>query len=295
MILSIRGIGSVYTVCSRRVYPDRRRVSATTLTDRTAPAISAAADPGAEGVSEFQQTGLPDAVLAEINRTLDWRAGTLLPDGRMIGKTFAHKRPAPQPIPDHRITLLDRMWPLAGRSVLEVGCFEGIHTLGLMRYGANVTAIDVRPVNVIKTLTRVSLHGASVKAFVQDASALNGAVGTFDLIFHFGVLYHMMDPVEHLAALGEISDRLFLDTHIAADKVVRGEYRVDGDDYDFDWRGESGWKDPFSGTAPKSRQLTMESLHKALEKAGFAHRQVLQERAERNGPRVLVFASKQAI
>lgn len=236
-----------------------------------------------------------DKVLAEINDLLDWRAGAVMPDGRLLGKMFAHKRSSPQPIPDKRITLLNERLPLKGRKVLEVGCFEGIHTLGLMHYDADVTGIDVRPINVIKTLTRVSMHGKSVKAFVHDASEISRTFGQFEIVFHFGVLYHMMNPVEHLNALGGITDALYLDTHIAGEKVIRGQYLVDGENFDFDLRGEAGWADPFSGTAPKSRQLTLESLQRALLRAGFANCEVLQERAERNGPRVLILAQKNPI
>jgi tRNA (mo5U34)-methyltransferase len=236
-----------------------------------------------------------NAALREINGLLDWRAATLLPDGRMVGRTFARKRAKQQAIPDHRIALLDQMMPLSGRRVLEIGCFEGIHTLGLMHYGADVTAIDVRPINVIKTLTRASMHGFSVRAFVGDAADLSRITGHFDLVFHFGVLYHMMNPVEHLASLSAISDALFVDTHIAGDRIVRGAYCVDGEHYDFDWRDEAGWSDPFSGTGARSRQLTMECLDRALVRAGFLHRRLVQRRAERNGPRVLLLASKHAI
>ena len=246
-------------------------------------------------MSTERHVDLSDAILAEINDLLDWRAGALLPDGRVLGKMFAHKRSMPQPIPDKRITLLNERMPLKGRKVLEVGCFEGIHTLGLMHYGADVTGIDVRPINVIKTLTRVSMHGSSVRAFVHDAATLSKSFGQFDIVFHFGVLYHMMNPVEHLQALGGLTDFLFLDTHIAGDKVIKGQYVVDDQSFDFDLRGEAGWADPFSGTAPRSRQLTLESLHRALARAGFSHREVLQERAERNGPRVLVLAGKSSL
>ena len=235
-----------------------------------------------------------DEVLAEINDMLDWRAGAFLPDGRVLGKMFAHKRSKPQPIPDKRISLLNQRVPLHGKRVLEIGCFEGIHTLGLMHYGADVTGIDVRPVNVAKTLMRVAMHGFSVKAFVHDAATLSLAFGRFDLIFHFGVLYHMMNPVEHLAAIAGVSDILFLDTHVAGGKVIRGQYLVDGEEFDYDLRGEAGWGDPFSGTAGLSRQLTLESLDRALARAGFSRREVVQERAERNGPRVLILATKKS-
>jgi tRNA (mo5U34)-methyltransferase len=144
----------------------------------------------------------------------------------------------------------------------------------------------------VKTLTRLSMHGAHAKVFIQDCAEVDKSFGTFDVVFHFGVLYHMMNPVEHLLNLGQVAPVLYLDTHIAGPKLVTGEYSVNGEAFDFDWRGEGGWREPFSGVAPKSRQLTLDGLNKALEMAGYTDRQLLQERAERNGPRILMLARK---
>ncbi|RYG30529.1 MAG: class I SAM-dependent methyltransferase, partial [Burkholderiales bacterium] len=233
-----------------------------------------------------------DERLAEINDLLDWRAGALMPDGRLLGKMYKHKRSQPQPIPDKRINLLNEQFPLKDRKVLEIGCFEGIHSLGLMHHGADVTGIDVRPINVIKTLTRVSMHGKAIKAFVHDASEISSGLGRFDLIFHFGVLYHMNNPVEHLGALAGVADYLYLDTHVAGEKIIKGKYIVDGESYDYDLRGEAGWDDPFSGTAPSSKQLTLESLRRALGRAGYSHVEVLQERASQRLKRKLFRAGR---
>jgi tRNA (mo5U34)-methyltransferase len=97
---------------------------------------------------------ISDEILAEFQELLDWRAAAPLPDGRLLGRTHEGKREKIQPIPDKRITLLNQLIPLEGRTVLEIGCFEGIHTMGLLQYGPHVTALDLRPVNVLKTIAR---------------------------------------------------------------------------------------------------------------------------------------------
>lgn len=106
---------------------------------------------------------LKDEDLAEFNRLLPWHAGTQLADGRIMGSLEARpgKREAIQPIPDKRITRLDDILNLDGKQVLEIGCFEGIHTIGLCSYGAKVTAVDLRPINVIKTAVRLAAYGYS--------------------------------------------------------------------------------------------------------------------------------------
>lgn len=236
-----------------------------------------------------------DADLAEINTLLDWHAGTLLPDGRLLGRFTPDKRPEPGRIPDRRIRLLNSMIPLKGKRVLEVGCFEGIHTIGLRRHGAKVTAIDVRPQNVIKTMTRLSWHGMSANVRQFDAERITPDFPAFDIVFHFGVLYHMMRPVEHLHNVAPICDYLYLDTHIAQDETEVVSFSVGGENYRGAKHGEGGWGSPFSGKDAEALWLTRASLMQALERAGFAHAQVLQERDERSGPRLLLLAARRPL
>src|SRR5678816_860019 len=138
----------------------------------------------------FLKLEVPSALVSEVNGMLDWHAGTVL-DGRILGRlgVRAGKRTEPGAVPDRRIVNLHELINLTGKSVLEVGCFEGIHTLGLRLYCQDVTAVDIRPSNVVKTLTRLSMHGSNAKVFVADVEALPDQFGTFDLIFHCGVLY----------------------------------------------------------------------------------------------------------
>jgi 2-polyprenyl-3-methyl-5-hydroxy-6-metoxy-1,4-benzoquinol methylase len=251
---------------------------------------------------EFGQYPLPfiklditDANIAEVNKMLDWHAGTVL-KGQILGRlgVKANKRAEPQIIPDYRIVKLNELLGLKGKSVLEVGCFEGIHTLGLRLFCEDVTAIDIRPSNVIKTLARLSLSGSYAKVFVADVEQLPEKFGTFDLIFHCGVLYHLMSPVEQIFALAPMCKQLFLDTHIARDEKSLVEKKHGDFSYKGAFHDEGGWVDPFSGKDPKAFWLTQDSLVKALERAGFASVKILETREERNGPRLAILASRSA-
>jgi SAM-dependent methyltransferase len=250
------------------------------------------ADPEAP-LNAFRKIGLSDRDLEEVNQMLDWHAGTLL-EGRLLGRLGVRpgKRTEPGPVPDPRIVTLDRLINLRDKAILEVGCFEGIHTLGLRMFAESVTAVDVRPVNVVKTLARLSFHGAWAKVFVADVEKLDPSFGTFDVVFHCGVLYHLMSPVEHLLTVGRMCRHLFLDTHVARDERRMESFRSDDFSYVGAYHDEGGWVDPFSGTGRYGLWLTSDSLKGALQQAGFRETRIIEEREERNGPRLALLASR---
>jgi tRNA (mo5U34)-methyltransferase len=232
------------------------------------------------------------AALKDFHVLLDWQAAAPLPDGRILGRANWLKRAFVNAIPDKRIVLLNKLLPLRDRSVLEIGCFEGIHTMGLLQHTDNVTAVDLRPVNVLKTLARLSLSGYSAPVFVANCEELDESFGRFDVVFHFGVLYHLMRPVQHLKMLSRLADTIYLDTHFAPEKKANLSVEVDGETYAYAQVNEKGWLDPFSGADPTSIHLSYESLRRAVVAAGFTNTCLLNYRAERNGPRILMFASR---
>lgn len=230
---------------------------------------------------------LSDQALADYNEALPWFSGTVLPDGRILGKVGAraNKRDTVQVVPDKRIVRLDEAVDLSDKSVLEIGCFEGIHTLGLCLYCPDVTAIDVRPLNVIKTLTRLSAYGRSAKVYPLDIEGPLGALPHFDVVFHCGVLYHLENPVSHLLSILGFCDAIYLDTHVAevgrnADVLVH-----EGRTYHGYRHTEGGWLDPFSGRASAAFWLLPADIERLLIEQGFSC-ETWSERAERNGARV---------
>lgn len=237
---------------------------------------------------------ISDQSLQELNAALPWHAGTLLEDGRLVGRLDArpHKRDDVQPIPDKRIRRLDQELSLAGKSVLEVGCFEGIHTLGLRHFDADVTAVDIRPMNVLKTLARLSAHGESARVFVLDVEEAT-TLAHFDVVFHCGVLYHLEDPVTHLRNLLPACDAIYLDTHVAGEGRDGDTMVVDGETFRGYRHQEGGWNDPFSGRGASAFWLTLQDLQALLEAQGFAC-ETWSERAERNGARVGLMARRRA-
>jgi len=112
---------------------------------------------------------LTDDELREVNRLLPWSCFTADSSGRRFGRrAWAGKREVPQAIPDPRIVQLNEKFGLSDKHVLEVGCFEGVHTIGLAMFARHVTAVDSRIENVVKTMVRCGFFGYSTQVFKCD-------------------------------------------------------------------------------------------------------------------------------
>ena len=239
---------------------------------------------------------LGDDDLERLNGLLPWRCFTLDANGRRFGSpTSDVKRNSPQRIPDRRIVELDRRLPLAGLHVLEVGCFEGIHSIALAQRAAHVTAIDSRIENVVKTMVRTWSFGLHVDCFKCDVESATdfALVPEADVVHHVGVLYHLQDPVGHLQVLLARTRRmLMLDTHVAPEADAPSSYEVNGKDYRYRRFREGGRDDAFSGMYDHAKWLPLTVLEGVLSEAGFGRIDVAEQRDERNGPRVLIFAQR---
>jgi SAM-dependent methyltransferase len=239
---------------------------------------------------------LPDEDLLLLNQLLPWHAFVADGHGRRFGGiAWGGKRTEPQVIPDRRIAMLDDRFALAGKTVLEIGCFEGIHTIGLCRTGAKVIAIDSRIENVAKTLVRSALFDCWPRAYVQDIerTPTDETLLAADVAHHVGVLYHLQDPVAHLVDLGRyVKDGIMLDTHVARSEQINAEYQSQGRTWPYFRYGEFGRADPFSGMYDHAKWLSLDDLKALLALAGFPEIEVAERRDERNGLRVLVFARR---
>ena len=244
-----------------------------------------------------QMIALTDRELQDFQEAVDWKTGMQLPDGRVLG--IDGKRGKLTIGIDPRVELFEQMFESADKRVLEVGCCEGIHTVQLARVCQHVTALEVRPKNIVGTLVRAFVHDTdNVKVKLADARDLNGDDEQFDAVFHVGVLYHLMDPVEHLCKLGELADRLLLDTHVCLDDTTfeRSDETYNGKTYrSYVYGSEAGWRDMFSGLEPESRWLHVDALQEALRDAGFDDVNLIEQRIERNGPRVTIIAQRSAV
>ena len=271
-----------------------RRLAGRAKSPAAQPLPAAGFPPGAPAGYVEQ---LDDDELALVNDLLPWRCFTVDSRGRRLGdRAWTGKRDAPQVVPDWRVAVADeRFGGLADKSILEVGCFEGVHTIALCRAAREVTAIDAHLVNVVKTVVRCNLYGHRPTVYPANVEAWPDDPGlAFDVVFHVGVLYHLHDPVAHVARLGRVARvGLLLDTHVATDAQATETMSVDGRDIPYHRYAERVGSDSvFAGMDPESRWLRLEDLMSLLEEAGFATVDVVDRREERNGHRVTLVATK---
>jgi hypothetical protein len=239
---------------------------------------------------------LKEEELQRLNDLLPWSCFVVDAQGRAFGKAWSVlKRSKPQKIPDFRIVELNRRFPLAERDVLEIGCFEGIHTVALARLARRVMAADSRIENVVKTIVRTAILGQ--RPFVFPWNVEEGLVRDIDIscdvLHHIGVLYHLVDPVRHLReVLPFVREVVLLDTHIASEEATLDSYVSGSDRFQYQRYKEGGREVPFAGMADHAKWLCQEDLLRVLCEAGFRNIDVAERRQERNGPRVLIFASR---
>lgn len=242
---------------------------------------------------------LSDQELEYLNELLPWASFIEDSRGRRFGRAYSEKkRNKPQSIPDRRITLLNHRYDLSDKSVLELGCFEGNHTVALAGFAKKVIGVDARIENVIKTLVRLWACGLeknsdlflwNVEKEPEDASRLE-----CDILHHVGVLYHLMDPVCHLDfLLPRVRKAVMLDTHVATRENATKRYESEGRIFCYRESGEPGGREvPFSGIYDHAKWLLEEDLEKILKENGFSKVEVEERRDERNGLRVLIFAER---
>lgn len=77
------------------------------------------------------------------------------------------------------------------KKLLEIGCGAGTDLLEFAKRGAKCYAVDLTPKHIELTKKLFRHNGLSVKAQIQDATALKFKERSFDVIYSHGVLHHI--------------------------------------------------------------------------------------------------------
>ena len=124
--------------------------------------------------------------------------------------------------------LKNEITPLAGRTVLDVGCGCGYHLWRMLGAGATL-AIGIDPTALF------SMQFAAIKRYLPAAPAfilpvgietMPGDMGCFDTVFSMGILYHRRSPIDHLLELKALLQRggeLVLDTLVLDTPQARND------------------------------------------------------------------------
>jgi SAM-dependent methyltransferase len=96
--------------------------------------------------------------------------------------------------------------PLGNRTVLEVGAGVGRLTGFFIDRGCSVVATEARSENVAELRRRLP----TVDAREADVEESLESLGQFDVVFCYGVLYHLESPLRALRHLADVCDDLLL-------------------------------------------------------------------------------------
>jgi len=97
--------------------------------------------------------------------------------------------------------------PVSGTPVLEVGAGSGRDTLGLVRAGATGVVLDYSPASLAIVQRLAREQGLPVHLVRADALAMPFRDGTFQVVFHQGLLEHFRDPMPLLRENARVTRR----------------------------------------------------------------------------------------
>jgi 2-polyprenyl-6-hydroxyphenyl methylase/3-demethylubiquinone-9 3-methyltransferase len=89
--------------------------------------------------------------------------------------------------------------PLAGKTVLDVGCGAGLLCEPLARLGATVTGLDAAPENIAAAQVHAAPSGLAIEYRTGSVEDLAGE--TFDLVTSLEVIEHVSDPAGFVRGL----------------------------------------------------------------------------------------------
>lgn len=96
-----------------------------------------------------------------------------------------------------KLALAARHLPGLQGPILDIGCNSGFNSLRLAKEGVEVVGIDVLDRHVAAAKMLASVAGLKVEFLKADAEAFMRP-SAFQVVLHFGTLYHLPNPVRAL-------------------------------------------------------------------------------------------------
>lgn len=128
------------------------------------------------------------------------------------------------PVVDTRVPWADGVIPggIRGKSILELGPFEGYHTAMFQEFGArSVTSVEASRTAYLKCLVVKQVMGLDAEILYGDVPAFLAALHEdFDVVWASGILYHQAEPVQFLEAVASHGRYVFLHTHFYDESTI---------------------------------------------------------------------------
>jgi SAM-dependent methyltransferase len=151
--------------------------------------------------------GLPECAYAPAATVRDAQQ-----EPAVLSKPFVFDQPLQSEFRDAGMDFLRRViapWQseLGLRTALDMGCGVGYYSAMLQGLGLQVTATDARAENIAEARNRHPGIDFRV-ADAEDPSL--AALGTFDLVVCFGLLYHLENPMRAIRNLRALTGKLLI-------------------------------------------------------------------------------------
>ncbi|SLN57575.1 Ubiquinone biosynthesis O-methyltransferase [Roseivivax jejudonensis] len=99
---------------------------------------------------------------------------------------------------------LDAADPLAGLSVLDIGCGGGLMSEPMARLGAHVTGIDAGAANIAAARTHAEAQELTIDYRAGTAEALSEGEARFDTVLAMEIVEHVPDPDAFVATAARL-------------------------------------------------------------------------------------------
>jgi hypothetical protein len=178
---------------------------------------------------------------------------------------------------------------LDGMRVLELGPLEGAHTYQLEKLGADsILSIEANTEAYLKCLITKEITGLRNSRLLcgDFTKYIASTADTYDLIFCSGVLYHMVDPIALIIAMGRISDKCFVWTHYYDEDHYNGPQRQVRHDprypgvklYELNFEREAMDSNTyFGGNRPVAVWLSRDDILSTFQQAGFTNSEIVED------------------